>query len=137
VKIGLAAAILLAITGAAYLVMNGGSASAGQQPLPAKETVYEAGLPLASMGWVENWTKARAGRAPRLDILPTSMQLSDYRIEFRSEILSKATGWVYRAQNPRNYYAAKLELIPGAPPQMVLARMAMIDGNAERLPGEV
>ncbi len=131
VKIGVAAAIVAAITGLAYLVLNSGRASAGDATAAVLSTGYEVGLPIADNGWIENWAGS-GSRVPKITILRGSIPLSDYRMEFSAQIESKAIGWVYRALNPRTYYVVKLETIkPGLEPTVALVRYAVIDGSRE------
>ena len=64
-------------------------------------------------GWVEGWagdpTGLHAGR--QITIYRPSLKLSDYRIEFQGQIDTKSIGWVFRAADPENYYAMKLQLV--------------------------
>ncbi len=66
----------------------------------------------------------------RLRLWKDSMSLSDYQLEFVSEIQKKGLGWVYRAQNPNNYYATKIRITkPGPLPTADLMRYAVIQGR--------
>ena len=57
------------------------------------------------------------------------MNFSDYRLDFESSIRIKALGWVYRAQDPKNFYVSKIEFQkPGINPVYVLVHYAVIDG---------
>jgi hypothetical protein len=61
-----------------------------------------------------------------------SLPLSDYRVEFQSQIESKALGWVFRGQNPKNFYVIKLEVIkPGLEPTVALVHFAVINGREQ------
>lgn len=66
----------------------------------------------------------------RLRLWKDSMSLSDYQLEFVSEIQKKGLGWVYRAQNTNNYYATKIRITrPGPLPSADLMRYAVIQGR--------
>jgi hypothetical protein len=69
-----------------------------------------------------------AKRQRRVSVLRSSVKDSDYRVEFESAIQIKALGWVYRAQDPKNFYVNKIELKkPGEKPAYVIARYAVIN----------
>ena len=58
-----------------------------------------------------------------------SLQHADYRIEFDGQIESKAFGWVFRAKDPQNYHAYKIETVkPGLQPLVALGRVSVIAG---------
>jgi hypothetical protein len=130
-KIALAAVLVAAIGGGVYYFMNGshmGSHAATQ----AQQVRVAPGLPLPDAGWVADWIpeSVDAGRGRRISLLRSSMPLSDYRIEFRAQIESKAVGWVFRGMDPKNYYVAKLEIVkPGLEPAVVLKHFAVINGR--------
>jgi hypothetical protein len=129
-KIGIAAAILAAVSGLAYMVMNGGRA--GATPPVASRTTIQPGAPILDSTWVADWSADAAKRGRRISILKTALPLTDYRMQFEAQIESKAIGWVYRAKDQQNYYVAKLEVIkPGLEPVVALVRFAVVNGQDE------
>jgi hypothetical protein len=134
VMIALAAALIVVIGGAFYLMSSGKGKSAPVAPDAAVSDVVEAGAPLsiADGGWIDDW----APQPPNpkvlrvLSIMRGSLPLSDYRMEFEAQIESKALGWVFRALDQKNYYVTKLEIVkPGIEPVVEVVHFAMIDGE--------
>lgn len=96
-------------------------------PPPPREPVIQAGapLPVGLAGWV-NGTDPRR----RVSLLRGSLSLTDFRLEFQGKIDGKALGWVFRAKDPQNFYANKLEIVkPGLAPVVALKRFAVINGQ--------
>jgi hypothetical protein len=57
------------------------------------------------------------------------MNLPAYRLDFESSIHIKALGWVYRAQDSKNFYVSKIEFQkPGVNPVYALVHYAVING---------
>ncbi|MCS6953800.1 MAG: hypothetical protein RMK57_14710 [Bryobacterales bacterium] len=82
-----------------------------------------------------SWTVTPEGfvRPGRLALFKPSRPMRDYRLEFLTQIERKAIGWVYRAQDTNNYYAAKITVAkPGPLPSLSLVRYAVIEGRVER-----
>jgi hypothetical protein len=81
--------------------------------------------------WIPNFaTDTRLQR--KVSMLRSSMGLSDYRLEFEGSIQIKGLSWVYRAQDPKNYYVSTIELErPGQDPAFVVAHYAVINGIAQ------
>ena len=54
--------------------------------------------------------RARPGTCAPADLAlyQPSMQMESYRMEFLVKIEKQAVGWVYRATDQENYYAAKI-----------------------------
>jgi hypothetical protein len=130
-KIGVAAAIIVGISGIAYLVTRGGGKTASEAPAAAPATAsVAAGVPISG-GWIDDWANvARTNR--HISVLSGSVKLSDYRLEFNAQIQTKAIGWIFRGLNPRNYYVTKLETItPGLEPTIALVHFAVVDGQDE------
>ena len=66
----------------------------------------------------------------KLAIYKASEGLTDYSMEFLGQIDQKAMGWVLRARDSKNYYAAKLIITkPGPLPTLVLRRYAVVNGK--------
>ena len=132
-KIGVAAAVIVGLSGIAFLVTRGGSKTTTPAPAanaaPATAAVA-SGVPISG-GWIEDWANASKTRR-RISLFSGSAKLSDYRLEFQAQIETKAVGWVFRGQNPRNYYVAKLETTkPGLEPTVALVHFAVVDGQDE------
>ena len=78
--------------------------------------------------WITNFAPD-AKRQRRVSLLRSSMNLSAYRLDFESSIRIKALGWVYRAQDAKNFYVSKIEFQkPGVNPVYALVHYAVIDG---------
>jgi hypothetical protein len=59
-----------------------------------------------------------------------SIPLRNYQMDFSAQIERKSFSWAFRASNPANYYAAKIEITrPGPQPNADLIHYAMIDGH--------
>lgn len=78
------------------------------------------------------WSTDHMGSAQpgRLALYQPSIALSDYRLEFQGQIESKAMGFVFRAADPKNYYATKILIVkPGPEPSVAMVRYAVIHGQ--------
>ena len=97
---------------------------------------FEAGpaLPMGLGGWIGDFGASGSSPwAPRISVLRGSLKLTDFRLEFQGQIESKALGWVFRAQDSKNYYAAKIEIITPIPrPTGALTRFAVVNGREQR-----
>lgn len=60
----------------------------------------------------DGWTRTGAGamRIGDLKLWKPTLTLGDYNLEFEAQIESKAVSWAYRAVDPSNYYATKINL---------------------------
>jgi hypothetical protein len=86
-----------------------------------------------SSGPPESWAHDSTGfvRPGKLALYIKSLPLSDYRMEFCGLIERKSLSFAYRAVDFANYYAASLTVLkPGAMPEVVLERYAVIHGKA-------
>jgi len=103
-----------------------------QRPVGPKEpapVVVKLGpaLPAGKADWVPVAVWPR-----RISVVRGSTSLTDFRMEFQGQINAKAMGWVFRAQDAKNFYAMKLEMAgSGAESKVVLKRFAAIDGRDE------
>jgi hypothetical protein len=120
--------ILAALTGAAVLgagifFVLGKQSNAGlKSPTPALAGGAQGGP------WIANFAPD-AKRQRRVSVLRSSMNLSAYRVDFESSIQMEALGWVYRAQDPKNFYVSKIEFQkPGVNPVYALVHYAVING---------
>jgi len=85
--------------------------------------------------WSRSWSYDGAGflRTGPLALYRPSLSLTDYRMEFLGQIARKSIGWVYRAQDSKNYYATKITLVRGGPlPTAVIDRYAVVNGRESR-----
>jgi hypothetical protein len=130
-KIGVAAAVIVGLSGIAYLVTRGGGKTVRETPAATPATsAVASGVPISG-GWIDDWANASRSRR-HISLLSGSAKLSDYRLEFQAQIQTKAIGWIFRGLNPRNYYVTKLEVItPGLDPTVALVHFAVIDGQDE------
>ena len=56
--------------------------------------------------------------------------MSDYRLELQAQIQSKALGWAFRASDPKNFLAAKIEVVrPGLEPGLEWVRFTVMNGQ--------
>jgi hypothetical protein len=85
-------------------------------------------------GFNKTWSYDKEGfiRPGRLALYKPSRDMSDYRVEFLTQIERKSVGWVFRAEDEQNYYAMKLAVTePGPRPLVALVRYAVVDGKRE------
>jgi hypothetical protein len=130
-KIGVAAALVVAVSGVAYLVTRGNGKTAPEAPAATSSTPAVATGLAISGGWIDDWANSARSRR-HISLLSGSAKLSDYRLEFQAQIETKAIGWIFRGLNPRNYYVTKLEIVtPGLEPTVALVHFAVVDGQDE------
>ncbi len=140
VKIIIAAAVLV-IALVAYLVLGGKSGTPARNA-PAADSPGPS-IMVGAGGWVEGWASDLPGDhfGRQITMYRPSLKLSDYRIEFQGEIETKSLGWVFRAADPGNYYAMKLETVtPGLSPKIALFKYIIADGHqtqAGRVPIDI
>jgi len=87
----------------------------------------------ASSGRLQNWVRDEAGFAHpgQLAIYIKAIPLADYRMEFLGQIDQKGLGFVYRAMDFENYFAARITILQTGPiPEVALERYAVINGQA-------
>jgi len=131
VKIGVAAALVVAVSGIAYVVTRGNGKSTPEAPAATTYTPAVATGLAISGGWIDDWANFARSRR-HISLLSGSAKLSDYRLEFQAQIETKAIGWIFRGLNPRNYYVTKLEIVtPGLEPTIALVHFAVVDGQDE------
>ena len=129
-KVGIVVVLLAGIGGLiAYSSKSGGAATTSA----AGTIVAGSALPAGEAGWITDWGSDPGVRRTRqISILRSSQTLTDYRIEMTGQIESKAIGWVFRAQDPKNFYVTKLEIVkPGLEPTVALVRFAIINGEEQ------
>jgi hypothetical protein len=79
-----------------------------------------------------NWSYDAAGfvRPGPLALYRPTLDLSDYRFEFLGQVDQKSLGFVFRAADLDNYYAARFVIVkPGPLPMVKLVRYAVIHGR--------
>jgi hypothetical protein len=63
-------------------------------------------------GWQKVGQSVRVGD---MKLWKPTLALSDYNLEFQTQIEHKAVGWAFRATDPKNYYATKITITqPGS-----------------------
>jgi len=131
VKIGVAAALVVGLSGIAYLVTRGNGKATNEAPVAVTSpSAVATGVPISG-GWIDDWANSAQSKR-HISMLSGSTKLSDYRLEFQAQIQTKAIGWIFRGQNPRNYYVTKLEIVtPGLEPAIALVHFAVVDGHDE------
>ena len=130
VKIGVAAAVIVGVSGIGYLVTRGNKPAPDAPVAVSTAPTVATGVAISG-GWIDDW--ANSARTKRhISVLSGSAKLSDYRLEFQAQIETKAIGWIFRGLNPRNYYVTKLEIVtPGLQPTIALVHFAVVDGQDE------
>src|SRR5579885_884414 len=129
-KAGIAAGGVLALAVILFAVSRGGAA----RPVSAAPQIVEGpALSAVESGWITDWgAEPGVRREHEISVLRPSLNLTDYRLQFEAQIESKALGWVYRAQDGKNYYINKLEIVkPGLDPAIALVRFAVINGQEQ------
>jgi hypothetical protein len=129
-KIGIAAGVVVAVIGFAVLALRGsGSTVVANGP----QVVAGSPLPAMESGWITDWgAEAGVRREREISILRPSLNLSDYRVEFQTQMEGKAIGWVFRAKDGKNFYVAKLEVAtPGLEPKVDAVHFAVVDGQPQ------
>jgi len=71
---------------------------------------------------------AKVGRV--LTLHKTSMDLTNFRVEFVGTVDRRALGWAFRIQDPANYYAAKLRMNPSGSARISYIRWKVVNGVA-------
>jgi hypothetical protein len=95
---------------------------------------FHAGLASWDGKFAKTWLYDKEGfvRPGRLALFKPSHDMSDYKLEFLTQVERKSVGWVFRAEDEQNYYAMKLAVTePGPRPLVALVRYQVIDGKKE------
>jgi len=88
---------------------------------------------LRRWGGADDWKFDPAGWVSpgRLATFRPAAALSDYRIEFRGQIIKKSLSWAFRVADSRNYYAMKITITrPGPLSRASLLRYTVAEGVA-------
>ncbi len=126
--------LILSVAGALVLVGGGGAflfTRGNGSPPAAHRRTHAAPAPIAEADWSTDWS-GKPPRGERFSILRPSLTMSDYRIEFQGQIESKSLGWIFRAADPNNYYALRLEIAkPGPMADIALTRTVVEEGQSK------
>ena len=82
--------------------------------------------------WAGTWGYDKTGlvRIGQLAVYSPSMSMTDYRYEVTVSLDRHSFGWIYRAMDLNNYYAARLVMTrPGPVPTVALERYAVVGGK--------
>jgi hypothetical protein len=125
-KIGLFVTLIAMVVGVTLILKSSASS-----PDTGPHVVEAAPISAAESSWITDWgVEPGVRKAHDISVLRPSMNLTDYRLEFEAQIESKALGWIYRAQDEKNYYVTKLEIMkPGLEPSVAVVRYAVIKGE--------
>ncbi len=127
-KLALATLPILLVAGMVFYTTS------GRQKAPSVVENVELGpaLPVGIAGWIDNFAPRGSQWGPRISVLRGSQKLTDFRMQFPGQIDSKALGLVFRAQDPKNFYVMKLEIIKPIPLSAgVLTHFAVINGQEQ------
>ncbi len=112
----------------ALLLAAGTGAYELRSPSPDASAV--SGMEMGGAGWITEWASDAAGsaRGRQLSLYRPSISMSDYRLDFLGRIDRRSLGWVFRAADSSNYYAAKLEAPRAGARTLTITRFAVIHG---------
>jgi hypothetical protein len=132
-KVALVVVVLAAIGGGVWMALKPPASSAASAPPQKTQKGVRVGSSLLMNlpgGWSPDWGgEFNRGKNRTISFYRPSASNEDYRIEFEGQVDSKALGWVYRAADPKNYYAYKVEFIrTGADPSVALTHFAVVNG---------
>ncbi len=135
-KIAIALGLAGAIGGGAWFTLNpqAGASTSTTASAPKKvQGPAKAGHSLMMNmpgGWSPDWGGDFNRKKNRtISLYRPSANNDDYRMEFEGQVDSKAIGWVYRALDPRNYFAYKVELVrTGSDPSAALTHFTVVNG---------
>jgi hypothetical protein len=124
--------ILAVLVGVGYLTFGFGSHPSSGSVSAASGEAVGASIMMGEGGWSTDWAgDAAASHAGRqITIYRPSLQLSDYRLEFQAQIENRSVGWVFRAKDPSNYYAMKIEAVSSGRPSLV--RYLVLNGKEQQ-----
>lgn len=127
-RVAVVVALIMALLLLGYLLREAFAAKTDPNHSLAPVEVHGPALIAGEGGWSLEWNDGENGR--QVEVFRPSLTMSDYRFEFQGQIEAKALGWMFRAVNPRNYYAIKLELIDvNGNPKAALTKVAFINGE--------
>ncbi len=126
------AGLVLLLGGGLAYYLNSGPAKPTPTPVIPTSIVGDP-VNMTQEGWTSDWGADGSNRRTlQISIYRPSLGLNDYRLLFQAQMESKSIGWIFRAANPKKYYAAKLTTTKaGLNPTVELTRYLMIDGEAQ------
>jgi hypothetical protein len=130
VKLGIAALAVVVATGA-YFGIAGKSGKPAAGAAKSSDGVGPS-IMIGEGGWVEGWAGDPIGLhgGRQITIYRPSLKLTDYRFDFQGQIDTSSIGWIFRAADPQNYYAMKLQLVsPELPLTVVLYKYIVLKGR--------
>jgi hypothetical protein len=135
-KLAIVLAVTAGIGGGAWMTLkpahsSGSETAGGKQKAPPKPLRAGSSLMMnLPGGWSPDWGGDLNRKKNRtISFYRPSANHDDYRIEFDGQIDAKGLGWVFRAADPKNYYAYKIELVrTGSDSGTALTHFSMVDG---------
>jgi hypothetical protein len=96
----------------------------------AEAATVVSGMEMGGAGWITEWASDSVGsaRGRQISLYRPSISMSDYRLEFLGRIDRRSLGWVFRAADSGNYYAAKLEAVQPGGSSLTITRFAVVHG---------
>ena len=96
----------------------------------SEDSTIVSGTEMGGAGWITEWASDSAGsaRGRQISLYRPSIPMSDYRLEFVGRIDRRSLGWVFRAADSSNYYAAKLEAAQPRASSLTITRFAVVRG---------
>lgn len=77
-----------------------------------------------------DWKTPSVVEPGSLRLWSRSLPLQNYQMEFQGQIERRSLSWAFRASNPANYYAAKIQITrPGPQPNADLVHYVMLNGH--------
>ncbi len=137
-KYGIIAAVVVVLAGGGYFLFKGDSSSgtkvASSNSSGPAATITDQTPPnmiIGGGGWATNWgNQEPINKSKNISLFRPTLNMPDYRIEFRGQVEQKALGWVFRAKDPKNYYVMKIEMIKrGLNPVFALVKYAVLNGK--------
>jgi len=125
----LAAVVLVALAGS--LLWNAVRESVRERGAVVLDEDFSSGMHRWTAG-VADWSRNPAGfvQVGSLALLGPSLRLTDYRLQFMGEIEQQSLAWVFRGQDPDNYYAMRIAVLkPGPLPSLALSHSRIILGQ--------
>ena len=131
-KIAIAIGLIGAIASGVWVTVKPASSTAAHRA-PKTQKGLRVGPSLMMNlpgGWSPDWGGEFNRKKNRtISFYRPSASNDDYRIEFEGQVDAKALGWVYRAADPRNYYAYKVEFVRTASDTTVaLTHFSVVNG---------
>jgi hypothetical protein len=137
-KLALVLAAVAALGGGAWLYLkpapdpSASTTGPDGRPKPPLKTLHAGSSLIMTLpgGWNPDWGGEINHKKNRtISFYRPSANHDDYRIEFDGQIESKGLGWVFRAVDPNNYYAYKIELVKiGSDMATALTRFSVVEG---------